>query len=173
MKVLRRRNLSALLALLFLSATAAAHGGEPLDLVKSAAERVIALLKDRQLKSAEKKTERFERLKEVINPHFDYEEIARRTLAAHWRRRTAAEQEEFVKLFRAFLKKIYSDRIHLYEGERVVFGRETFDQEYAEVESKVINGRNEESPVIYRLKRIDGKWKVYDAVVANVSIVNN
>jgi phospholipid transport system substrate-binding protein len=27
--------------------------------------------------------------------------------------------------------------------------------------------------VVYRLKRTDGKWKVYDAVVENISIVNN
>jgi len=29
------------------------------------------------------------------------------------------------------------------------------------------------SPVVCRLKRTDGKWKVYDAIVANISIVNN
>ena len=173
MKVLRRRNLSALLAWLFLSATAAAHGGEPLDLVKSAADRVIAVLKDPRLKSAEQKKERVEQLKAIINPIFDYEEVARRTLAAHWRRRSPAEQEEFTKLFRAFLEKIYSDRIDLYEGERVVFAREIIDQEYAEVEAKVIGLKNEESPVLYRLKRSGGKWKVYDAVVENISIVNN
>jgi phospholipid transport system substrate-binding protein len=54
-----------------------------------------------------------------------------------------------------------------------VFGRETINQEYAEVEAKVIGLKNEESRVLYRLKRSDGKWKVYDAVVENISIVNN
>ena len=161
------------LALIFLSAAVTVHAGEPLDIVKSAAERTIAVLKDPNLKTPDKKKERVERLKEIINPLFDYEEMARRTLGAHWRRRTPVEQQEFPKLFRAFLEKMYSDRIDLYESERVVFGRETFDQEYAEVESKLINAKNDESPVIYRLKRTDGKWKVYDAVIANVSIVNN
>ena len=161
------------LAIKFLSAAVTAHAGEPLDLVKSAVERSIALLKDPQLKGEDSKKERVERLKDIINPLFDYEEMARRTLAAHWRRRTPAEQEEFTKLFRAFLEKIYSDRVDLYEGERVVFGRETLDQEYAVVESKLISAKNEASPVIYRLKRTDGKWKVYDAVVLDVSIVNN
>jgi len=27
--------------------------------------------------------------------------------------------------------------------------------------------------VVYRLKQNNGKWKVYDAVVENISIVNN
>ena len=86
---------------------------------------------------------------------------------------TAAEQQEFIKLFRAFLEKIYSDRVDLYGGERIVLGRETIDQEYAEVESKIIGAKGEESLVVYRLKRADGKWKIYDAVVENISIVNN
>jgi len=164
---------TVLLALLFLSKPAPAHAGEPLELLKSAAERVIAVLKDPRLKAAEQKNQRVEQLKAIITPIFDYEEVARRTLAAHWRKRSAAEQEEFITLFRAFLEKIYSDRIGLYEGERVVFGRENVEQEYAEVESKVISLKNEESRMLYRLKRSDGKWKVYDAVVADISIVNN
>lgn len=150
-----------------------ALAGEPMEIVKSAGERVIAVLKNPKLKAPDKKKERVERLKEIINPIFDYDEMARRTLGAHWRRRTPAEQQEFLKLFRAFLETVYSEKVDLYEGERAVFGRETIDQDYAEVESKVTNSKGEESPVIYRLKRTDGKWKVYDAVVENISIVNN
>lgn len=151
----------------------AAVAGEPLELVKSVGDRVLAVLKDPKLRTADKNSERVERLKEIINPVFDYDEMARRTLGAHWRRRTPAEQQEFVKLFRAFLEKIYAEKVDLYEGERVTFGRETIDQEYAEVESKVTNAKGEESPAVYRLKRTDGKWKVYDAVIENISIVNN
>jgi phospholipid transport system substrate-binding protein len=99
--------------------------------------------------------------------------MARRSLGAHWRRRTPAEQEEFAKLFRAFLEKVYSDKIGLYDGERVVFGRETFEQDHAQVESTVINAKSEQISVVYRVKRTDGKWKVYDAVIENISIVNN
>ena len=147
--------------------------GEPLELVKSAAEGAIAVLKDPKLKSPEQKKERVERLKEIINPIFDYNEMARRSLGAHWRRRSAAEQEEFTTLFRAFLERIYADKIDFYDGQKAIFGRENIDQDYAQVESVMINPKGEENSVIYRLKRTDGKWKVYDAVVENISIVNN
>ena len=150
-----------------------ARAGEPLELVKSAADKVIALLRDPQFKAADRKRERVERLKAIVNPIFDYDEIARRTLAAHWERRTPAEREEFTKLFRAFLEKIYSDQIDIDEGDRLVFGRESVNQDFAEVESKLINAKNEESQLIYRLKRSDGRWKIYDAVVEDISIVNN
>jgi phospholipid transport system substrate-binding protein len=156
-----------------LGAAVFAHAGEPLEVVKSAVERSIGVLQDPKLKPPDKKKERIEHLKEILNPTFDYEEMAKRTLGPHWRRRTPAEQEEFTRLFRAFLEKVYSDRVDLYDSERVVFGREIIDQDYAEVEAKVINTKGETSPVIYRLKRTDGKWKIYDAVVENLSIVNN
>jgi len=150
-----------------------AQAGEPLEVVKTVGDGVIAILKDPKYKSPAKTKDRVERLKEIINPVFDYEEMARRTLGTHWRRRTVAEQQEFLKLFRAFLEKTYSEKVDLYQGERVVFGRETIDGDYAEVESKVVNAKGEESPVLYRLKRTDNKWNVYDAVIENISIVNN
>ena len=150
-----------------------AQAGEPLEVVKSVGDGVIAILKDPKYKSPAKKKDRLERLKEIINPVFDFDEMARRTLGTHWRRRTPAEQQEFVKLFRAFLEKTYSEKVDLYQGERAVFGRETIDGDYAEVESKVVNAKGEESPVLYRLKRTDNKWNVYDAVIENISIVNN
>lgn len=164
---------AAAVGLFWLFTAISAYGGEPLELVKSATDRAVAILRDAKLKTPEKHNERVEQLKQVINPIFDYDEMARRTLAAHWRRRSASEQEEFIRLFRAFLEHVYADRIDLYEGERFVFGRETVEQDYAEVESKVIGRKGEESPVIYRLKRSDGKWKIYDAVVENISLVNN
>jgi phospholipid transport system substrate-binding protein len=149
------------------------QAGEPLEIVTSVADRVTAILKDPKFKTPDKKKERVERLKEIINQVFDYDEMARRTLGAHWRRRTPAEQQEFLKLFRAFLEKIYSEKVDLYQGERMIFGREYIDGDYAEVESKMINAKGEESPLTYRLKRTDGKWSVYDAVIENISIVNN
>jgi phospholipid transport system substrate-binding protein len=175
MQLHRQRKLAVMLvATIGLAGVAEiSRAGEPLDLVKSVVEGGIAVLKDPKLKSPEQKRERVERLKEIINPIFDYNEMARRSLGAHWRRRSPAEQEEFIRLFRAFLEKIYSDKLDFYDGQRVMFGRETIDQEYAQVDSIMTNSKGEENSLVYRLKRTDGKWKVYDAVVENISIVNN
>jgi phospholipid transport system substrate-binding protein len=162
-----------LLAVALLFDPAATIAGEPLELIRAATEGAIAVLKDPKLKSPEQKKERIDRLKELVNPIFDYDEMARRSLGAHWRRRSPTEQEEFIKLFRDYLERIYSDKIDFYDGQRVVFGRETIEQDYAQVESKMINAKGEENSVVYRLKRTDGKWKVYDAVIENISIVNN
>jgi phospholipid transport system substrate-binding protein len=162
-----------LLVVLCLGVAIPARAGEPLDVVKTAAEKAIQILKDPTLQSKDKKKERIDRLKEAVDPIFDYEEMAKRALGAHWRRRTPVEQEEFVKLFRNFLEKVYSEKVDLYEGQKIVFGREAVDQDFAQVDSTVINDKGEEFSVVYKLRRVQGKWKVYDAVVENISIVNN
>jgi len=150
-----------------------AQAGEPLNLVRTGVEQAIQILKDPKLQSQDKKKERVDRLRETLNPIFDYQEMAKRALGAHWRRRTPAEQEEFVALFRDFLEKIYSDKIDLYGGEKALFGRETVDNDFAQVESTFIKPKGEELSVVYKLWRVESRWKVYDAVVENISILNN
>ena len=169
----RRARLTGLTAIAYLGLAVAVLAGEPLEVVKVSVNKALQVLKDPQLQSKDKKKDRVDRLKQIVHPIFDFEEMAKRALGPHWRRRTPQEQQEFVKLFRAFLEKIYSDRIDLYAGEKVVFGRETIEDEFAQVESSVLNAKGEELSVVYKLRRAGGKWKVYDAVVENISIVNN
>jgi phospholipid transport system substrate-binding protein len=147
--------------------------GEPLEVVKVSANRAIRILKDPQLQADAKKKERIERLKEIVHPLFDHEEMARRSLGPHWRRRSLKEQKEFVKQFRDFIERIYSDKVDLYAGERITMGKEIIDNDYAQVDSNFVNPKGEEISVVFRLRRAEGKWKVYDAVIENISIVNN
>jgi phospholipid transport system substrate-binding protein len=47
------------------------------------------------------------------------------------------------------------------------------EDDYAQVGTTFVNPKGEEFSVVYRLRRVGGKWKVYDAVVENISVVNN
>src|SRR5947208_1621137 len=156
-----------------LASLTSANAGAPLDLVRTTVDRAIQILKDPKLSSPDKKKERVDRLREALAAVFDYEEMAKRALGPHWRQRTPAEQEEFVKLFRDFLERVYSEKIGLYGGEKVRFGREVMDSEFAQVESTIIQPKGEEIAVVYKLRQVNGQWKVYDAIVENISIVNN
>jgi phospholipid transport system substrate-binding protein len=159
--------------MLSLASLTRAQAGAPLDLVRTTVDRAIQILKDPELSSPDRKKERVERLRETLVAIFDYEEMAKRALGPHWRQRTPAEQEEFVKLFRDFLERVYSDKIGLYGGEKVRFGREVMDNEFAQVESTIIRPKGEEIAVVYKLRQVNGQWKVYDAIVENISIINN
>jgi phospholipid transport system substrate-binding protein len=169
----RRIHWIFLLALVEFALAAGLAAGEPLDVVKASADQAIQILKDPQFQAKEKKPQRIERLREIANPLFDFEEMARRVLGPHWRRRTPQEQREFVQLFHNFLEKVYTDRVDLYAGEKVLYGRETIEGDYAQVETTLVNAKGEEVSVVYKLRLNGGKWKVYDAVVENISVVSN
>ncbi|HZD42117.1 MAG TPA: ABC transporter substrate-binding protein [Terriglobales bacterium] len=170
---IRRIAIEIFIFMVSLSVFRLVQAAEPLQLVRTSVDKAVQILRDPNLQSQDKKSERINRLREALHSIFDYEEMAKRALGTHWRRRTPAEQKEFVKLFRDFLERIYSDKIDFYGGEEVRFGREFIDKGFAEVESTLIKPKGEELAVVYKLRQRDGQWKVYDAVVENISIINN
>jgi len=158
---------------LMLVSVPSAFAGAPREQVQSAIEKVTAILNDPNLKSAAKKSERIERLRQVIFPKFDFAEMAKRSLGSNWQRRTPEEQQEFVKLFRELIENSYVENIDSYNGEKVNIVGEKQEKDFAQVNTKIVNNKGEEFAVDYRLLQSSGDWKIYDVVIENISIVNN
>lgn len=148
-------------------------GGVPTDQIKMTVDRALIVLKDPRLKSAAKAKERREQLRQILFARFDFTEMARRSLGSNWRRRTAREQEEFVRLFTELLERAYSDTIESYTDEKIVYLGEKLDGSYAEVNSRVITSKGQEFTIDYKSRLVGNEWKVYDVVIENVSMVNN
>jgi phospholipid transport system substrate-binding protein len=99
--------------------------------------------------------------------------MAKRSLGANWRRANPQQQKEFVLTFTALLEKTYADQIDLYNGQKVLYTGESIDGDYAQVDSRIIDKDGQTYSVVYRLHKIDGKWKIYDVIAENISLVNN
>lgn len=141
--------------------------------IKAAVDKGIQVLSDPALKGSEKEKERIEKLRGIVFPLFDFPEMAKRSLGSHWRRRDAQQREEFVKLFTDLLERTYAKQISAYDGEQVVYTGEKVDGRYAQVDSKIVDKRGREFEVDYRMWRPQGRWKIYDVVIENISLVNN
>jgi phospholipid transport system substrate-binding protein len=150
-----------------------ATAGAPTDQIRATVDRVLAILKDPKLNSTDAKEARRAELRNAIFPRFDFEEMAKRSLGSEWRRRTPAEQKEFVRLFTELLKNSYVESIESYRGDKVIYRGESQDRGYAEVNTAVINKGGEEFAIDYRLNIEGIQWKVYDVIIENISIVNN
>ncbi len=162
--------LSMLIVLIMVAYAAA---GEPTAAVEASVNRVLDVLKDPKLKGPDAKNIKTEKLRVIYKSMFDEMEFSRRTLTRNWKNFTPAERREFVDLFEQVLEKSYLDKILDYSDEKIVFYKETMiDKDKAEVQSKIITSSNE-IPIDYRIILKDGKWKVYDVVVENVSLVQN
>jgi phospholipid transport system substrate-binding protein len=161
------------LAILLLVQPVWVAAGVPGDQVRQSVDKLLAILKDPQLKGESKKNERRDKLKEVIYQRFDFTEMARRSLGTEWRRHSPEEQREFVKLFTGLLEQAYLDNIESYNGEKFRYLKEQEDNNHAQVDTKITGNKGQEFSVNYRLHNRNGDWKVYDVVIEEISLVNN
>jgi phospholipid transport system substrate-binding protein len=161
------------LAILLLVQPVWVAAGVPGDQVHQTTDKLLAILKDPQLKGESKRNERRDKLKELIYQRFDFTEMARRSLGSEWRRRSPEEQKEFVKLFTGLLERTYLDNIESYNGEKFQYLKEQEDNNHAQVDTKIIDNKGQGFSINYRLHKVNGDWKVYDVVIADISLVNN
>jgi len=145
----------------------------PIEQVRATLDKVLIIVRSPNLKSAAQKEDLRARLAEVIYPRFDFVEMAKRSLGPHWARRTADEQREFVKIFAGLLGRSYADTIESYTSQKILYTREREDQNYAEVDTKIVTENREQLSINYKLHSVDKEWKVYDLVIENISLVNN
>jgi phospholipid transport system substrate-binding protein len=154
----------------------AAGGGQPeaspTQVVQSATEQVLQVVQDSDLAAVAPERRRGE-VQRIADRLFDFPEMARRSLALHWRERTPQEQTEFVTVFKQLLARAYLGKLENYAGEQIVYLGETVDGEFATVRSKIVTSRGSEIPVDYRLHLVGARWAVYDVAVSGVSFVGN
>jgi phospholipid transport system substrate-binding protein len=149
----------------------AAAASAPADQIRETINKVLDVLKDPTLKNDKKN--RLQRLKVIIEPQFDFAEMAKRSLGAQWQRRTGEEQREFVNLFQELIENSYIDSIDSYDGEKVIIASQKQDQNYAQVNTKIVTRKGEEFSINYKLMNNNEGWKIYDVVIEDISLVNN
>jgi len=149
------------------------YAGVPMTTVEASVNRVLAVLRDSKLKSPAAKEKKKEKLRIIYKDMFDEIEFSKRTLTRNWSKFSPAERVEFVNLFEQLLEKSYIDKILDYSNEKVDFYKENMtSNNTAEIQTKIVTS-SKEIPIFYRVTLKDGKWKVYDVVVENVSLVQN
>jgi len=154
-------------------AVTGARAETPTDAVKGVVDGVIRVLQDPSLKAPGQKKLRRERMKQVVDRRFDYEEMAKRTLGSSWNTLNAGQRQEFTRLFGELLEASYADKIENYHQEKIQYLPEIKeDKNYAEVRTQVLR-KNDRIPLNYRLMLKSGSWMIYDVVIEGVSLVSN
>jgi len=69
-----------------------------------------------------------------VDPYFDYQEMARRSLGPTWGKLSAGQRHELVQLFAQLLEASYFDKIEKYaQGVKIDYTGEVLEGDYAEV----------------------------------------
>jgi len=159
--------------LIVLSLVSVAFAGEPTALVKQTTDKVVDILKNKEMKKPGKTEERRAAIRRTISERFDFEEMAKRSLARYWNQRTPDEKKEFVGLYSDLLERTYIRKIEAYTDEQFIYGEETDEGDYAVVRTKIITKKDVDVPIEYRMEKKNGDWLVYDVVIEGVSLVSN
>jgi phospholipid transport system substrate-binding protein len=157
----------------FVSAPFNAYGTTATDQIKGTVDKVLDILKNKELKSPSKLKERRALIRKTILESFDFDEMAKRSLGLHWNQRTPEQKKEFIALFTDLLERSYIKKIESYTDEKFLYTGENVDGDYSVVRSKIITTKNVEVPIEYKLFKKNGKWEVYDISIEGVSLVNN
>ena len=167
--MMKRVGIVVSLLLLVLGA-APVQAATPLETVRAEVNKVLEVLRNKSLKEEVKR----EKLRVIYNEMFDQEELSKWCLGRNWNKLSEAQRKEFLPLFQQVLEKTYGDRILAYSDERIVFDKEVpISGNRVEVQTRAIT-KSKEIPMHYRVfKDKSGKWKCYDVVVENVSLVMN
>lgn len=159
-----------ILGVLFLTFAPNAAAESAKEQLQSTIDRVIEVL--RTIRSAEDIEKNRSSLREILLTRFDFAAMAQKSLGNRWKDLNGHE-EEFVSAFTDFVEHSYMSTLGSYRGEKVVYDRDRADGESAEVDTRVVGGQGTPIKIEYKLHLAGGEWKVYDAVIDDVSIVGN
>ncbi|MBI3031657.1 MAG: ABC transporter substrate-binding protein [Candidatus Rokubacteria bacterium] len=166
---MKRIGLAILATTLGLCLAVQAWAGAPTEQARQYTDQVLKVLKDPALNDAQRRSA----IRKVAEEVFDLSETAKRALGRHWQARTAAEREEFTRVFADFLENAYLSKLSLYSGERVSYVSESIDGDYAVVGARILRKGGTEIPVEARMFRRSNRWYIYDVSVEGISMVNN
>lgn len=154
--------------LLFFAASTAAAAPSATDQVRGTVDRVIELLKNKELDPAKRR----QMLSSLIRKRFDFTLMSQQVLATNWNKASPDEKESFVRLFSDLLESTYMERIEAYTDEKVEYVNEKVKENRSIVDTIIVT-KSVDVPISYKMVLKEDDWFVYDVVIEEVSLIRN
>lgn len=167
----------AVILSVFLIVNAYAADANPLVLLKSVANSMIAGLKENKASLKNKPEVVYGLAQKYVVPHADIEIMSKHVLSPQiWRQASATERDQFQKEFTKTLIRTYASALSAYDDQTVHFYPPRGDYAAAktvEISSEIISVEHQPINVSYRLMRSGNTWKLYDLSVEGVSMLES
>jgi phospholipid transport system substrate-binding protein len=167
---LKRRSLLACLGIALLPGRASAQAAGAASLfIEDLGSRTVAILSDDSASAAQK----LEQLVDLLNQATDLALVARLVMGRHWRTASAAQQEEFVRLFEGLVVKTMAERLTSYGGETFRITADRAADERDSIVSTEILRPSGGAPlqVDWRVRRTGSDHAIIDIVAEGISMV--
>ena len=149
-------------------ASTARAGDDPSRFVQRLGDQAAMVMTDPSLT----RDQRNAAMQRMLQASFDVDMIGRIVLGRHWRGASEEQRRTYSGLFETYVLAVYTRRLEGYAGERLeVSGARDKGRQGVLVSSRVVRPNGAPIAVVWRLRRGDDGWRVYDLVVEGVSLV--
>lgn len=148
-------------------AYATTNGAEAQKFVANMGDEAIGFLSNSSLSQSQKESE----FRKLLNRNFDMGTIGRFALGKNWKNASASQKEEYQKLFREMIVRVYAGRFNDYKGEK--FDVSSFKDSGSKdviVTSYIIPHSGSKVQIDWRVRNKSGQMKIIDVIIEGVSM---
>lgn len=160
---------------LLLSVSAFAQVDSPDALIKKMTDEVLIIVRhDKDIQNGNSK-KAIELVETKVLPNFNFQHMTALAMGRDWNKATPEQKKRLTEEFKTLLVRTYSNALTGYKDQTVRFKPTKMQSGDTDVEVKteVLQPGSKPIQLDYSMEKLADGWKVYDVVVAGVSLVSN
>ena len=170
------RSFFSLLLGLWLSCSSVfAQEDTPDALVKKVTDDVLTIVRqDKDIQSGNTK-KAIELVEAKVLPNFNFQRMTALAVGRDWNKASAEQKKQLADEFKTLLVRTYSNALTSYKDQTVRYKPTKMQGGDTDVlvRTEIVQSGNKPIQLDYSLEKQNDGWKVYDVVVAGVSLVTN
>ena len=166
---------SLLFALLIASTPAVGQELAPDAMVRQVTEDVLTVVRqDKDIQSGNTR-KAIDLVESKVLPYFNFQRMTALAVGVDWKKATPEQKKRLSEEFKTLLVRTYSNALTSYKNQTVVYKPSKVAASDAEavVKTEIVQPGNRPVQLDYSLEKLGDSWKVYDVIVAGVSLVTN
>ncbi|NMF89754.1 MlaC/ttg2D family ABC transporter substrate-binding protein [Aromatoleum petrolei] len=147
----------------------------PDALVREVSDDVLTIVRqDKAIQSGDTRRV-IDLVEEKVLPHFNFRRMTMLAVGKDWRQASPEQQGKLVEAFRTLLVRTYSNALTQYREQTIGYKPAKFAEAdtAVRVQTEVRQAGAQPINIDYTLEKTPEGWKVFDVVVAGVSLVTN
>ncbi len=139
----------------------------PLEITRATMEQTRAIVD-----SARSHNDKLTALDALLKDFLDTDTMGRAALDTYWSKFSAAQQREFLTLFRELFQRTYVQKLLLFDKPDFAYVGEEKVADGYRVDTKILTPRDEFA-VTYQFRQIGGRWLATDIQIEDLSLTRN
>ena len=166
---------SLLLGMLVLCASAFAQEESPDALIKKVTDDVLTIVRqDKDIQGGNTK-KAIALVEAKVLPHFNFLHMTALAVGRDWREATPEQKKQLAEEFKTLLVRTYSNALTGYKDQTIRYKPTKMQSGDTDVlvRTEIVQSGSKPIALDYSVEKLADGWKVYDVVVAGVSLVSN